>query len=290
MDRDHCSVSTYAYIDRPLAEAVHILAEAGWKQIEIMCEGGHEEVLSWPEERIAELVRTGRDYGIRWSVHAPITGCNPAAEDPEERKRSELIVLNTMRVADMLNSSFIVLHPGSGAAGWSAAIEGNSVPLGERLHEAKQRVTRFLTRVLQLTAESKTVIALENVPPYPGLFGVETSFLRDIADELDSPRVGIVFDAGHAHMTGEGRCLLMLQQAMPRLVALHLSDNAGQVDEHLGIGAGTVPFEAMTAWLMANRYQGTWVLEMRCPEDLQPSAVRLHHLQSCYQQLGKQIL
>ncbi|MUG68564.1 sugar phosphate isomerase/epimerase family protein [Paenibacillus campinasensis] len=291
MDRDHYSVSTYAYIDTPLIETVSILSAAGWKQIEIMCEGGHEEVLAWPEERIAELEQMGRERGIRFSVHAPFTGCNPAAEDPEERKRSELVVLNTIRVAELLNSSFIVLHPGRGSGGWSPAhARGASGAAAEQLHEAKRRVSHFLARILEMTAESDIVIALENAPPYPGLYGVEMSFLRDIVDTLDSPRVGIVFDAGHAHMTGEGRCLLMLQQATPRLVALHLSDNAGQSDEHLGLGAGTVPLEAMTAWLMANRYNGHWVLELRRADDLQPSAARLHHLRSCYQQLGRHVL
>ncbi len=281
MARKDCSVSTFAYIDRPLIEAVHLLAAAGWKQLEIMCEGRHGELLAWPEERLAELERTGRDLGICWSIHSPITGCNPAADDWEEAERSERMLLDTLRVAERLDCRCVVLHTGSGAGGWKEYEDGAaSVSEHDKQKEeaAKHRIIEFLVGVLERTADSDIVIALENVPPYPGLYGVEVAFLREIVDKLDSPRVGIVFDAGHAHMTGGGRCLLMLQQATPRLVALHLSDNAGQADEHLALGAGTVPLEAMVAWLAACEYRGSWVLEMRSPEAVQPSADRLHSL------------
>ncbi|MCA1295392.1 sugar phosphate isomerase/epimerase [Paenibacillus sp. alder61] len=298
--REDYSVSTYAYIERPLQEAVLTLAEAGWKQIEIMCEGGHEEILVWPEARLAELKRTGEAYGIRWSLHAPITGCNPAARDEAEAARSEHLLVETLRVAEHLGCRHVVLHAGTeeeaalpqaeptpgneAAAVGMAEGEGAAEPAGARAggetatESAKRRVVGFLTRVLERTAGGGAVIALENVPPYPGLLGVEVSFLWAIADEIDSPRVGLVFDCGHAHMTGSGRCLLMLQQAMSRLVALHLSDNTGQADDHLGLGGGTVPIEAMVAWLAACGYRGSWVLEMRKPEDLQPSADRLQSL------------
>lgn len=319
MARENCSVSTYAYIDRPLSEAVRLLAEDGWKRIEIMCEGRHGELLAWPEERVEALKRTGEAYGIRWSIHAPITGCNPASADPETAAASEAVLLETLRLAERLGGGCVVLHAGSAeeeAEERSEETDASGEPvtglfglerqtgerqigegqtgerqtgerqieepqIGERQtgeRQAKERIAAFLTRVLERTPDGKAVIALENVPPYPGLYGVEVSFLLEIADKVNSPRVGLVFDAGHAHMTGPGRCLFLLQQAMPRLVSLHLSDNRGQEDEHLGLGGGSVPIEAMVAWLSACRYSGDWVLELRRPEELLASAVRLHSL------------
>lgn len=299
MARENCSVSTYAYIDRPLSEAVRLLAEDGWKRIEIMCEGRHGELLAWPEEQLEALKRTGEAYGIRWSIHAPITGCNPASADPETAGASEAVLLETLRIAERLGGGCVVLHAGSAeeeAEERSGEKDASDEPVtgilglerqtGERQTrerqtgegQAKERIAAFLTRVLKRTPEGKAVIALENVPPYPGLYGVEVSFLLEIADKVNSPRVGLVFDAGHAHMTGPGRCLFLLQQAMPRLVSLHLSDNRGQEDEHLGLGGGSVPIEAMVAWLSACRYSGDWVLELRRPEELLVSAVRLHSL------------
>ncbi|MNB79116.1 endonuclease IV [compost metagenome] len=272
-DRDF-AVSTYAYIDIALEEAVEKLAAEGWRRIEIMCEGSHGDLLGWSDDRVEELKRTGELYGISWSLHAPINECNPAAKGELETALSEAVLLDTLRLADRLGCSYVVLHPG--ASDSSDTHEGSG--FGRECDEALIRVAEFLARILELTADSRTVIALENVPPYPGLFGVEPDFLLDIIREVGSSRIGIVFDAGHAHMTGNGQCLIKLQQAIPRMVALHLSDNRGEADEHLGLGGGTVPLEAMIAQLSASGYAGEWVLELRKAEDLESSAARLASL------------
>ncbi|MBY9082232.1 sugar phosphate isomerase/epimerase [Paenibacillus sp. HN-1] len=276
-DRD-CSVSTYAYIDNTLEEAVGKLVAEGWRRIEIMCEGRHGEVLDWSDDRVEELKRSGERYGISWSLHAPINECNPAAISELEAALSEAVLLDALRLADILGCSYVVLHPGS-LDSCDAQIDNR---FAQESDDAVKRIAGFLARILDQTASSRTMIALENVPPYPGLLGVEPAFLHDIIQEVGSSRLGIVFDAGHAHMTGNGQCLLKLQQAMPRIVALHLSDNRGEADEHLGLGGGTVPLEAMIACLAASGYSGKWVLELRKAEDLEGSAARLASLRRQY--------
>ncbi len=296
-----CAVSTYVYIGRPLAEAIELLAAEGWKHIEIMCEGRHGVLLEWTADQLASLVRKGKELGIRWSIHAPITGCNPAAADGQRRAEAETLLLDTLRAAEALGCSYVVLHAGelsaadteaaplrdaAGAGGASAgqreAAGAGGASAGLR-EAAKARVVRFLQRILTKTAGSAAVIALENVPPYPGLLGTEVTELLELAARVNSSRIGLVFDSGHALMAGRDRCLLMLQQAMPRLVALHLSDNAAEQDEHLGLGQGKLPLEAMLAGLAAGGFNGAWVLELRYPGDLLPSAAKLHHLRKQYQ-------
>ncbi|SDM04739.1 sugar phosphate isomerase/epimerase family protein [Paenibacillus jilunlii] len=299
MSLQNCAVSTYVYIGRPLAEAIELLAAEGWKHIEIMCEGRHGELLEWTADQLASLARKGKDLGIRWSIHAPITGCNPAAADGQQRAEAETLLLNTLRVAEVLDCSYVVLHAGElsaegaeetgaepGAASLpeeAAVMAGPGAASAGSREAAKARVVRFLQRILAETAGSAAVIALENVPPYPGLLGTEVTELLELAARVNSSRIGLVFDSGHALMAGRERCLLMLQQAMPRLVALHLSDNAAEQDEHLGLGQGKVPLEAMLAGLAAGGFNGAWVLELRHPGDLLPSAAKLHHLRKQYQ-------
>ncbi|KWX78262.1 hypothetical protein AMQ84_09970 [Paenibacillus riograndensis] len=294
-----CAVSTYVYIGRPLAEAIELLAAEGWKHIEIMCEGRHGELLEWTADQLASLARKGEDLGLRWSIHAPITGCNPAAVDEQQRAEAETLLLETLRAADVLGCSYVVLHAGElpaagteetaaepGAASLpeeAAAEAGAGAAAVDPREAAKARVVRFLQRILAETAGSAAVIALENVPPYPGLLGTEVTELLELAARVDSSRISLVFDSGHALMAGKERCLLMLQQAMPRLAALHLSDNAAEQDEHLGLGQGKVPLEAMLAGLAAGGFNGAWVLELRHPGDLLPSAAKLHHLRKQYQ-------
>ncbi|WP_052091894.1 sugar phosphate isomerase/epimerase family protein [Paenibacillus sp. FSL H7-0357] len=294
----NCAVSTYVYIGRPLAEAIELLTAEGWKHIEIMCEGRHVELLEWTAGQLASLARKGKDLGIRWSIHAPITGCNPAAADEQQRAEAETLLLDTLRVAEVLECSYVVLHagelsavdteetgaePGGGALLEEAqATAGAGAASAGAREAAKARVVRFLQRILTETAGSAAVIALENVPPYPGLLGTEVTELLELAARVNSSRIGLVFDSGHALMAGKDRCLLMMQQAMPRAVALHLSDNAAEQDEHLGLGQGKLPLEAMLAGLAAGGFKGAWVLELRHPRDLLPSAAKLHHLRKQY--------
>jgi sugar phosphate isomerase/epimerase len=240
-----------------------------------MCEGRHSELLDWTDIRLAALALRGQKLGIRWSIHAPITGCNPAAADEQQRAGAEALLLNTLRAAEALDCSYVVLHAGE--------MDPDEEVTASNKEAAQTRVVQFLQRILAETAGSGTVIALENVPPYPGLLGTEVTELLGVAERVDSARVGLVFDSGHALMAGKERCLLMMQQAMPHLVALHLSDNAGQEDEHLGLGQGRVPLESMVAWLAAGSFRGAWVLELRHPGELLPSAAKLDHLRQQYQ-------
>ncbi|MEK8127571.1 sugar phosphate isomerase/epimerase family protein [Paenibacillus filicis] len=322
--RTDCAVSTYALLELSLEEAVIRLIGEGWKAIEIMGEGPHQELLDWPEDRIAWLKRLGEEHGISWTVHAPITGCNPAASDGVARLEAERIVLRSLHIAEELGCSYIVLHPGelepipqeaetAAGRGWSLAEHGTwewkasrtdqeeaidpeldgeepseqnegprvalgleeskeEVYAGRSLEAAAHRVAVFLRHIVKETHGSRVRIALENVPPYPNLVGVDTVFLERVLLLTDSPRVKIVFDAGHAHLTGEGNCLRSLERVLPDLEAVHLSDNYGQNDDHLALGTGTVPLEACVAMIIRSGFQGTWVLEMRNTADAHASA------------------
>ncbi|MEC0328502.1 hypothetical protein P4H42_02535 [Paenibacillus macerans] len=46
----------------------------------------------------------------------------------------------------------------------------------------------------------------------------------------------------------------------------------------------------MADWLAACDYRGAWVLEMRSPGDLQPSADRLHSLRRQFQKFNASYL
>lgn len=260
--RNSCSISTFALLDLPLREAVLQLINGGWKAIEIMCEGDHSELLDWSEDTLAWLRQTGLRNGIKWSIHAPITSCNPAAIEADSLQASQEILLRTMRIAQQLDCAYVVLHAGeleeSENTVTSAALE--------------IRVAAFLQAVLKATEGSKVVIALENVPPYPHLLGVDTIFLKNVLHGVDSPRVRIVFDVGHAHLTGKGQCVLALQQVMPDVIALHLSDNQAVYDDHLPLGVGTVPLKEVFAIVQQFRYSGAWVLELRNMPDALASA------------------
>ncbi|MBU5441925.1 sugar phosphate isomerase/epimerase [Paenibacillus sp. MSJ-34] len=266
------SVSTYAMIEEPLEDAVHCLVNEGWKAIEIMGEGRHDELLEWPQERLRSLQEIGKANGISWTIHTPITACNPAAVTLEEVAASMNIMLRTLRIADLLGCDFVVLHAGRlDDLGEDAAQPAGTIG-GEDELAAVERVAAFVRRALEETAGSKVKIALENIPPYPRSLGADVEFLLRVLERVNSPRAGIVFDAGHAHLVGEGYCLEALPRVLPHAVALHLSDNRGEYDDHYAIGQGSVPIGPLTEMAVEYGYAGAWILEMHSVADADASA------------------
>jgi len=66
-----------------------------------------------------------------------------------------------------------------------------------------------------------------------------------------------------------------------RAVHLHLSDNRGTGDDHLGLGSGSVPWEDLPARLAALGFQGTVVLEVYSRAELVASRRLLERAASC---------
>ncbi|AFC33321.1 hypothetical protein PM3016_6713 [Paenibacillus mucilaginosus 3016] len=261
------AISTYAMKELPLEQAVQTMASRGWTAIEIMCEFAHREWVDWPLERVDALAEWGRAHGIRWSVHAPIEDVNPAEEDELLRARGLYVLRRCIERAERLGAAYVVVHPGAMDSGDDYA------------EDAWERAAAFLGELLGATAGCRAAIALENVPPYPGLLGSRVEELVRVVTAAGSPRLGLVYDVGHAHMLGGGYALQGLREAAPHLLGLHVSDNRGSADDHDAVGKGTVPLEALLAGLpelAAERH----VMELCTLEDAELSAARVLELRS----------
>ncbi|BFR49599.1 sugar phosphate isomerase/epimerase [Nitratidesulfovibrio sp. HK-II] len=82
---------------------------------------------------------------------------------------------------------------------------------------------------------------------------------------LPADRAGICFDAGHWHSFARGvqrRDLRRWLDAFaPRLAHLHLHDNDGSDDQHLGLGTGSIPLDDLFGGLIARGLHPTATLE-----------------------------
>ncbi len=74
------------------------------------------------------------------------------------------------------------------------------------------------------------ILAVENMPPGHPLSGF--SDVMKIAGEVDSPKVGVCLDTGHAFLRGEslGECY---RAAGEKLANIHFHDNDGVWDKHI---------------------------------------------------------
>ncbi|QTH44246.1 sugar phosphate isomerase/epimerase [Cohnella sp. LGH] len=260
--KPYFSISTFALINEPLTEALDWLIREGWTRIELMCEDGHRELLDWSDERLDELKRRGVRDNVRWTLHAPIFTLNPCAVDEGERRSSQAVLHRAMDIAERLDCAYVVLHAGMGE--------------GERDGpEALDRCVSFLTEVLAARRPSPLKLALENVPPKPKLHGVSPEFVKSVVERVGHPRLGILFDAGHAHVLGPDACLAGLRLCLPHLIGMHLNDNQGDYDSHLAVGMGTIPYAELVATVMRHGFRGSWVIETESPTYAEQSVERL---------------
>ncbi|UFJ40273.1 sugar phosphate isomerase/epimerase [Brevibacillus humidisoli] len=259
------AISTYALFELPLREAVDQLVADGWTSIELMCEGNHAEILEWTQEQVSTLAEWGREKGVRWSLHAPISRCNPAAEEQAQRDHSVELMRRCLHLVGELQCSHVVMHVGQ--------IRDHLDPVCR--DQGVRRVIHFLQQLLADSDRTEISLALENVPPYPGVLGWNVDDLVSICQGMDDSRVGIVYDVGHAHLIRPGYVLESLRQVLPHLLALHLSDNRGEHDDHLAVGEGAIPFPQVVSFLCEQGYRGFWTLETTSVADARLSIDRL---------------
>ena len=80
--------------------------------------------------------------------------------------------------------------------------------------------------------------------------------------------IGIILDTGHANL--EAQIERFLTQLPDKIFELHLSDNMGENDQHLGIGYGKIDWEQLAAQLKQIHFNGIIMIEsvFNVPESL----------------------
>lgn len=174
-------------------------------------------------------------------LHAPFAELCPAAIDPLVREVAKRRYLQAAALAKRYGAEKMVVHSGF-------------IPLvyyPEWFAPQSAAFWReFLNDVDGLT------LCVENV--------METSpdALRQIAEQVNDPRLRICFDVGHAFCQG-GELAPWLDALAPYISHVHLHNNHGSSDEHLGLPDGTLDMAAVIRQLEALAPQATYTLEVR---------------------------
>ena len=150
-----------------------------------------------------------------------------ALNDPDEEARAALVAahMGFMDNAAELGARTYVLHIGPQLPG---------EPQQLSLDRARRAVDEMAARAETLGV----LLALENgLPDYVMTNDDLVSFVA----AYDSPAIGICYDSGHAHVTGDAAAVLT--DFAPYVVTVHLHDNDGASDQHLIPGQGTIAWE-----------------------------------------------
>lgn len=174
-------------------------------------------------------------------LHAPFAELCPAAIDPLVRAVTRRRFLQAAALAKRYGAKKMVVHSGF-------------IPLvyyPEWFAPQSAAFWReFLNDVDGLT------LCVENV--------METSpdALRQIAEQVNDPRLRICFDVGHAFCQS-GDLAPWLDALAPYSSHVHLHNNHGSSDEHLGLPDGTLDMATVIRQLEALAPQATYTLEVR---------------------------
>jgi sugar phosphate isomerase/epimerase len=222
-------------------EMVKAIPENEVKYVEVVDDGYH--VLD--TKRAAELKDVGASYDVEFAVHAPFAGINIVVQDKIVLNATLRRLRESIVNAAALGCRLWVFHPG--------------LMTGISFFHPEEDWVRNLECVRSLVkfAEDHGVKAgLENMMA-PFVLKTVSEFRRFYIDSgLD---VGLALDTGHANVTGELDGFL--RAFSDKLVHVHVHDNLGKSDQHLGVGYGNIDWGSFAELVKKSGFDGILMIE-----------------------------
>ena len=186
-------------------------------------------------------------------LHGPFLDVNPCAYDSLIRKVTMKRFSQCYEAGLALGAKKIVFHSGMNPfvyykEGWA------------------EHVTLFWQEFMENRKEIE--IVLENV------FDDDWELLLDVYKKVNQPNFKLCLDIGHAHCYS---CLDVREWAKnlaPYVSHVHVHDNCGEKDSHIGLGRGNLPWEEVLGVLPENE-ERTWTIECMKKEDVQACLERV---------------
>jgi sugar phosphate isomerase/epimerase len=240
--------------DKPPEEYFDYAREHGLGHIEIDLIRAHSAPHTFDDARIERLAATALAADVTLSLHVPYTLDLPSSM-PLTRRANIAYLTKCVTLAGRLGAGFMTLHLGR--------VFGSPIWPGTR-HRGLAAVLGVFRKLLPICGRHGVCLALENASaasPH-----TESAFLGDHVDDFlylfdkqPVPQLGICFDVGHAN-TNTG-ALAFLDSLGDKIIAVHCHDNAGARDQHLAIGAGTVPWAELGAAFGRLGFRGPFLSE-----------------------------
>jgi sugar phosphate isomerase/epimerase len=239
------------YPVRPLEEEIRTVASLGFDFLELSMDppGAHVDDL---RKGVASIRQGLADAGLGLVCHLP-TFVSTADLSPRLRAASREECAVALEVASELGARRVVLHPSF------------FIGLGRHVPELSQRLaTECLWELLPKGSALGLDVCLENMFSDGGWL----STAEDFAPVMETfPELRIALDMGHAHIRGGSDCALaFLRRYASRIGHLHVSDNWGQRDDHLPLGAGNLRIRPILAELKRMRSEAWVTFEIFSPD------------------------
>lgn len=202
---------------------------------------------SWHESTAARF----RDAGLACAVHLPFLGVDPCDPDEAKARAARGAIRRGAELARLYGATHMVGHPYYRPSRAGRETDDVNGPWMERSLRAWP----------EIPAIGGAMLFLENTyerSPY-----AVAALIAALGGE--EAGVGVCFDVGHWHsFAGCSHEELLdpwLDAFAPFTMHVHLHDNDGSSDQHLGMGKGTIPFDALFSRLHGRGKSVTATLE-----------------------------
>ncbi len=244
MPRIKVGLSMLYCLGEPFSRMVQRLAAVETQYVEVIDDGLH----MLDKKRVSMLRDAGKSHSIKYTVHAPFADLNIASPSIPMLNASLKRLRQSMACACVLNAQLWVFHPGV-KTGISMFYPGE---------DWKQNIKGI--RELHKTAEEYGLnIAIENLPEKYGFLMKQPEDFQKFYKETGLNDIGIALDVGHANL--EGQTEHFLRKLPDKIVHMHVSDNMGENDHHLGVGYGKINWQRFAETLREIAYDRTVMIE-----------------------------
>ncbi|HEX6962238.1 MAG TPA: sugar phosphate isomerase/epimerase family protein [Lacipirellula sp.] len=251
--------SSNAYLRYSIEETIRRIAGIGYKGIELLADVPH----AWPAgllpERVEAIRRALDDAGLTISnINAFMMNAiadprqpywHPGWIDPDPHYRAirREHTKRALRLAGALGAPHITTEPGGPLA------EGQSREVAS---------TIFYDELMPCIEVAEEVGVGLLIEPEPELLIERFDQYMEFVERIDSPRVGLNFDVGHAYCVGEDPQDWVAPMA-EHTVHYHLEDIAAtRVHQHLVPGRGAINFAATLEAIRNTNYDGWLTVEL----------------------------
>jgi len=244
MSKPKIGVSMLCCLSEPFSKMLKRLVKVDVQLVEILDEGLHE--LS--KKRVAKLNAIAKSKDIRYTVHAPFADINIASPSKPMLNASIKRLEQSMAYSNALNAQLWVFH--SGAKTGISTFYPNQ--------DWKQNI-QTIRRLHEIAEKYGLNTAIENLPEKYGFIMRNPKDFLKFYKETSLNDIGIALDVGHANL--ENQTENFLRKLPDKIVHMHISDNMGENDQHLGIGHGKIDWQQFAQTLREIAYDKNIVIE-----------------------------
>ena len=243
MSKIKIGLSMLFCLSEPFSSLMKHLHEVDVHHVELLDEGLH----TLNSKRVKALRKVAQSRGLELMLHSPFADINIASPTPVLRRTILKRLEKSISYASQLDCRLWIFHPGL-KTGISYFYPG----LDWQINIESVRA------LLMIARRHGVEIAIENVPePHPFLMKNVQDFSR-FYGELGED-IGLVVDIAHANLNHqiEG----FITKFSDKIVHIHVSDNNGLNDMHLGIGYGIVDWASVAKAVKKVGYGNVIMLE-----------------------------